>query len=146
MTTQTGQLRAASRPTPRALKSGQNGGSARGYPAGLASLAAWSEPSARSARLHVYAARRPRMNIRICRRTGISPEHCATASCIASGSQSCPNGHNISLVFSDLAIQVIDPGCAPYVVPDDRPYAKTDDGWCELQPDGRQRWREDAIQ
>ena len=22
----------------------------------------------------------------------------------------------------------------------------TDDGWCEPQPDGRQRWREDAIQ
>jgi dephospho-CoA kinase len=22
----------------------------------------------------------------------------------------------------------------------------TDDGWCEAQPDGRQRWREDAIQ
>ena len=21
----------------------------------------------------------------------------------------------------------------------------TDDGWCELLPDGRQRWREDAI-
>ena len=21
----------------------------------------------------------------------------------------------------------------------------TDDGWCELQPDGRQRWREDAV-
>ena len=22
----------------------------------------------------------------------------------------------------------------------------TDDGWCELQPDGRQLWREDAVQ
>jgi len=22
----------------------------------------------------------------------------------------------------------------------------TDDGWCEFQPDGRQQWREDAIQ
>jgi shikimate kinase len=22
----------------------------------------------------------------------------------------------------------------------------TDDGWCEPQPDGRQRWREDAVQ
>ncbi len=21
----------------------------------------------------------------------------------------------------------------------------TDDGWCELLPDGRQRWREDAV-
>lgn len=28
------------------------------------------------------------------------------------------NGHNISLVFSDLIVQTIDPGYAPFVVPD----------------------------
>ena len=29
------------------------------------------------------------------------------------------NGHNLSLVFSDLAVQTVDPGYAPFVVPDD---------------------------
>ena len=31
------------------------------------------------------------------------------------------NGHNISLVFSDLTVQAVDPGYAPFVVPGDGP-------------------------
>jgi hypothetical protein len=29
------------------------------------------------------------------------------------------NGHNLSLVFSDLTVQAAGPGYAPFVVPDD---------------------------
>jgi hypothetical protein len=29
------------------------------------------------------------------------------------------NGHNLSLVFSDLTVQTVDPGYAPFAVPDD---------------------------
>ena len=31
------------------------------------------------------------------------------------------NGHNLSLVFSDLSVQTVQPGCTPFVVPDGRP-------------------------
>jgi hypothetical protein len=31
------------------------------------------------------------------------------------------NGHNLSLIFSDPAVQTVDPGYAPFVVPDDGP-------------------------
>jgi hypothetical protein len=31
------------------------------------------------------------------------------------------NGHNVSLVFSDLIVQAVDPGYAPFVVPDGGP-------------------------
>jgi hypothetical protein len=34
------------------------------------------------------------------------------------------NGHNISLVFSDLIVQTVDPGYAPFVVPDPSPDSK----------------------
>jgi hypothetical protein len=31
------------------------------------------------------------------------------------------NGHNLSLVFSDLTVQTVDSGYAPFVVPDSGP-------------------------
>ncbi len=31
------------------------------------------------------------------------------------------NGHNLSLVFSDLTVQTVDPGYAPFIVPEDGP-------------------------
>lgn len=34
------------------------------------------------------------------------------------------NGHNLSLVFSDLAVQRVDPGHAPFVIPDGGPDCK----------------------
>src|SRR5262249_23945219 len=35
------------------------------------------------------------------------------------------NGHNLSLVFSDLAVQTVSPGHAPFVLPDGGPDCKT---------------------
>jgi hypothetical protein len=34
------------------------------------------------------------------------------------------NGHNLSLVFSDLTVDAVPPGHAPFVVPEDGPDGK----------------------
>jgi hypothetical protein len=35
------------------------------------------------------------------------------------------NGHDISLVFADLMVDVVDTGCAPFVVPDSRSLSRS---------------------